>query len=422
MGLDLAGLENYIGRLAKRAAYLKTASISKPQPTHRHLTLYRIHSYRKTSESRYNVQSSLDAREPILSAPFLDAPEWIGSVDTGTLHCKVPIQNFDLFLEKNKDIAFIIFKTYATQRPEPDRIVRETDDVPDITVKESIKPITRELVEAVNLVLGSQDKYGDLWYDFQETSELAAPYLFVFHQRGYPDTLSDTAKQTSREQLTSLWNHVIQKHGDEYITADASLSIGKITSDTIKFLFKPGDILIQRKGDFCLGWVAESWAKHVKTCQNTREKARAAINRTSQNTLYGTENASREMAIERVWVQSWTIPAWNWDFDGNFQRKHQELSFSIVTENDPDPGPGPGTVYASKARTEDAPPTSEDIPISGLEVFPIQYASQEVIQQLRRRGKAFWKCRNRKLVSYENRGNDSQDNTVSNTLRVIMAR
>lgn len=439
LGLDLNQLQNYIGRLAKRATSLKTMPVAKSRPTHRHLTLYRIQSYSRMSETRRNHpdvwdpyhsdpfidapeawRNRPDSRETVLSAPFIDAPEWIGPADTGTLHCKVPIHNFDLFLEKNKDISFIVFKTYAIQRPQPYRIVSETDDVPEITVKESIKPITKELVEGVKLVLGSQDKYVDLRHDFKATSELAAPYLFIFHQRGYPDTLSDSAKQTSREQLTSLWNHVIQKHGDEYTTADASLSTGKVTPDTLKYLFKPGDVVIQRKGDLYSGWVARSWAKHIKTYQTIREKARVVINRTSRIPLYGTETASKEMANERVWVQSWTIPAWNWDFDGNFQRKHQELSFFIVTENDP--GPGPGTVYASKARTEDASSTSEDIPISGLEVFPIQYAPQEVVQQLRRRGKAFWKCRNRKLVSYEDRANDSQDNMVSNTSRVMVAR
>lgn len=439
LGLDLDQLQNYIGRLAKRATSLKMTHVAKSQPTHRHLTLYRIQSCSRMSETRRNHPGSWDpyhsdpfvdapeawrnhpdSRETVISGPFFDAPEWIGPAGTGTLHCKVPIHNFDLFLEKNKDISFIVFKTYATQRPQPDRIVSETDDVPEITVKESIKPITKELVEGVKIVLGSQDKYVDLWHAFKTTSELAAPYLFIFHQRGYPDTLSDSAKQTSQEQLTSLWNHVIQEHGDEYTTADASLSTGRVTSDTLKYLFRPGDVVIQRKGDLYSGWVARSWARHVKTSQTTRQKAPVVITRTSQIPLYGSENASKEMANQRVWVQSWTIPAWNWDFDGNFQRKHQELSFSIVTEKDP--GPGPGTEYASKARTEDVSSTSEDIPISGLEVFPIRYAPQEVVQQLRRRGKAFWKCRNRKLVSYEDRANDSQDSMVSNTFTLMIAR
>lgn len=370
LGLDLDELRNYIGRLAKRATYLKMTCISKSQPTHRHLTLYRIQSYKKTSDPR---QKRPDSWELVLSAPFLDAPEWIGPVDTGVLHCKVPIQNFDLFLEKNKDIAFIVFKTYAVRRPEPDSIASESDNLPEITVNESIKPITKELVEAVRRLLGSQDAYADLWHDFKATLELPAPYLFVFHQRGYTDTQSDTAKQASLEQLALLWSYVIQKHGDEYSTADASLSIGKITSDCVKYLFKPGDILIQRKTDFCLGWVAKSWAKHVETYRTTREKARAIITRTSKVPLYGTEKASKGLVNERVWVQSWRIPAWNWDFDGSFQRKHLDLPFSIVTEDDP--GPGPGTIYASKARVEDAAITPEDIPISGLEVFPIQYAS-----------------------------------------------
>lgn len=406
LGLDLVELQNYIGRLAKRATYLKTTSNSKSRSTHRHLTLYRIRSWKKIPETRRNREEKW---EMVLSLPFLDAPEWIGPVDTGTLHCKVPIQNFDLFLEKNKDIAFIVFKTYAARLADPDRTASETNDLPKITVNESIKPITKVLVEAVRLLLGSQDGYADLLHDFKATSELPAPYLFVYHQRGYTDTLSDTAKQAP--QMTLLWNYVIQKHGGEYTTADASLSSGKVTPASVKYLFKPGDILVQRKKDFCLGWVAKSWARHVETYRSTRENARAIINMTSQITLYGTEQSSKGMSNERLWVQSWTIPAWNWDFDGSFQRKHASLSFSIVTENDP--GPGPGAIYADKSQAAEAAFSPEETPISDLEVFPIQYAPHEVVEQLRRRGKAFWNCRNRKLVSYDEQAKDNQQSMVS---------
>lgn len=416
LGLDIDGLQNYISRLAKRATYLKMTSGSKSQPTHRHLTLYRIQSYTKTFDTR---RSRPDPCDLVLSAPFLDAPEWIGSVDTGALNCKVPIQNFDLFLEKNKDIAFIVFKTYAARRTEPDFIASESDNLPEIIVNESIKPITKELVAAVRLLLGSQDEYTDLWHDFKATLELSAPYLFVFHQRGYTDTLRDPAKQASQEQLMLLWNYVIQKHGDEYTAADALLSSGKITSDCIQYLFKPGDIVIQRKTDFCSGWVAKTWAKHVETRRTSRAKARAIISRTSQIPLYGTERASREMVNESVWVQNWTIPAWNWEFDGNFQRKHLELSISIVTEDHP--GLAPGTTYASKPRADEAVSSPEEIPINGLEVFPVRYAPAEVVQQLRRRGKAFWECRNRQLVSYEEPAKDSQENIVSKSCEVVIA-
>lgn len=417
LGLDLDELQNYISRLAKRATYLKMTSVSRSQSTHRHLTLYRIMSYNRVPESRRKRPDS-DALG--ISPPFLDAPEWMGSVDTGTLHCKAPIQNFDLFMEKNKDISFIVFKTYTARHPEQDRIVLKTDEIPEITIKESIRPITRELIEAVKFVLGSQDKYADLWHDFKAKSELPAPYLFVFHQRGYPGTVSHTAKKSSREQLASLWTYVIHEHGNEYTTADISLSSGKITSGCIKYLFKPGDILVQRKADFCLGWVAKSWAKHVKTYRATREHARAMITKTSQIPLYGTEKASKGMVNERVWVQAWKIPVWNWDFDGSFERHHDELSFSVVTEDDP--GPGPGIKYASRAGDKDSKSTPEPISIKDLEVFPIRYAPQEVVQQLRRRGKAFWQCRKRKLVCYEEHANDSQESMVSNRSEALVAR
>lgn len=425
LDLNLAGGQNYIAQLEKRVKHPKRlgTSSSNPQSTERYRTLYRILSYNRVYSSQGNRQ---DSWQPFLSAPFNDTPEWIGPVHTGPewidpvptgkLHCKDPIQNFDLFLEQNKDLAFIVFKTYTAQLLEPDSFASEENDIPNITVTESIKPITKELIEAVNLHLRSQDEYADLWHNFKKSSELPAPYLFVFHQRRCPDTLGDTATLASQEPLTSLWEYIIKNHGNEYKTVEASLSNGKIASDSIQYLFKPGDILVQRETDFYLGWVAKSWAKHIETYRTTRAQAREIIDNTSRLPPYGMAQAPKRLVNEGVWVQSWTISAWNWDFDGNFQRKHREIRFWIVTEDDP--GPSPGTIYESKAQAKEPMTTPEHILISDLEVFPIKYAPYEIREQLRRRGQASWKCRIRRLVTYEVQSKDSQDSMVSNAFEL----
>ena len=51
--------------------------------------------------------------------------------------------------------------------------------------------------------------------------------------------------------------------------------------------------------------------------------------------------------------------------------------------------------------------------ISDLDVFPIQYASPEIVEECRRRGKMFWKCRKQWLVSYQDKETESIQNLVS---------
>jgi hypothetical protein len=285
LGLDLDELQNYMMRLEKRATDLKSAPVLKSRPTHRHVILYRIDEY-------------------ILSGPFLDAPEWIDHGDgQGTLHCKVPIQNFELYLEKNKDIAFIVFKTYAIQNLAPDDEWQKDEHLV-VTTKECIKPISRELVKAVRLLLRSQDEYADLWHSFEMTQELHAPYLFAFDQRGYPESLREATSQAFQEQLTLLWNYILQKHGDEYRTVSQLLSTSKITSDYLQYLFRPGDILVQRKADSFVGWVSKSRVKLVSTEHTSREEVRGKECTSSRIPLYTPDKMSKAMANEKVWVQS----------------------------------------------------------------------------------------------------------------------
>jgi hypothetical protein len=346
----------------------------------------------------------------VLSPPFFDPPEWIGSTRKGTLRCHVPVENFDLFLEKNKDISFIVYKTYVAPHPAEQDAWTHPDDVPKFKIDESIKPITEELVEAVKVLLTSREEYTDLWQNFKSSKELLAPYLFVYHQRAHWNELRASVTQSSEEQLAMLWTYVIQNHGGEFAAADACISDGKINSKYLQYLFKPGDILVEKRGDSYLGWLSKSWAKYIDTSQTTRGQAMDMNARGSLIPLYGTEEASRRMAREKIWVQNWSVYAWHWEFDGNFQRRDVNLTFSVVEEKVSDSLPASRLkVAAQESALRDAA-----IPIGDLQVFPLQFAPEDVVKQLRRRGRTFWSCRHRKFVSYEGNAVDGQDNMVSN--------
>ncbi|KAI8955849.1 hypothetical protein F4801DRAFT_586532 [Xylaria longipes] len=345
LGLDLVGLQSYITRLEKRAKDLG-APESNPRQNYSYCTLYRILGFEHTSDS----SGCGSARRRGLSSPFFDPPEWIGSSQNGMLRCRIPVENLDLYLEKNKHLSFIVYKTYVL--PEGRQSFFAT------------RRYSQDLIEGIRTLLESKDEYSDLWQNFQGTSELNAPYLFVYHQRTDWDTL--------RGDITS----------------------GKITSKYIQYLFKPGDILIECDGDFHLGWVAKSWVKYKDTSQTTRGQAMDMNTRGSQIPLYGTIEASKRMANEKLWVQNWYVGGWHWEFDGNFQRKEKGLIFSIPEEAN------------SNTSAEDG------IPIQDLRVYPIQHAPAEIVQKLRKRCKTFWNCRVRGFVSYKDHTNDGQENMI----------
>lgn len=119
------------------------------------------------------------------------------------------------------------------------------------------------------------------------------------------------------------------------------------------------------------------------------------------------------MANDKTTLHVCDINVWHWAFDGNFQRQHLTLCLEIPAvengENDTDTkGKGKATAQGDKPHND-----MGEKNISDLNVFPMQYASAEIVANCRRRGKTFWKCRTRSYVSYQATERDSVQNLVS---------
>lgn len=95
-----------------------------------------------------------------------------------------------------------------------------------------------------------------------------------------------------------------------------------------------------------------------------------------------------------------TISAASWAFDGTFERRHVELFISRLTS------------------------TSDDgeFDITDLSVYPMEFASRETIEALRRRGRMFWKCRHRNYVQYTGAIDDGMQVSVCTHLLDLMVR
>lgn len=95
--------------------------------------------------------------------------------------------------------------------------------------------------------------------------------------------------------------------------------------------------------------------------------------------------------------QEWRLDAWHWELDGEFHRKTDTLSVSIDSESNREHG----------------------VPIDTLDIFPLKYASDATFDQLRRRGRSFWQCRKRALVSYKGDEDTIDSNLVSNHFDIL---
>ncbi|KAI1451691.1 hypothetical protein F4805DRAFT_473407 [Annulohypoxylon moriforme] len=375
--LGLTELQSYIARLEKRAKQLE-GSTSKFEQTYRFQVLYRI-----------NDQSGAPDE-----STYFDKPEWLDDQhQMVALRSRDPVKNFDLFLERNKEISFLVYRTYVVSTPVP-----KTPS--ELTVLETIRPIHEDLISAVSAVLGSKEEYAEDGKAFRRTLQLHAPYLFVFHQRNERDLIQSSLSEACQQHMRILWDYIIQECGHEYTAADDCLLRGMVTTKYVNYMFKPGETLVQRNGDQYIGWVAKSWAIPVAYPELIERNATYGTKREFVTPTSNPQSILRQRRNDKVIMQEWEIDVWNWAFDGKFQPKGRVLKFSAPVLAD----------------ARDAASASEvalgeySIPITDLEVFPISHAPKELFDRLQRRGQIFWRCRNRWLVSY--RDSDNGNNSV----------
>lgn len=411
--LDLQKLQEYIELLQAKAQRFE--AIRKEQAPSRYQILYR--TQQKESVQHRPGPSKLEDR---YSLPFFDHPELVqGQGKASRIRCNLPMNNFDLYLEKNKDVAFIVYRNFDTdsasilaKRGIDDATSGRAAHLPQHT-SETVQPVSRDLIEAIKTLLSAREEYAELLREYSTSYELPAPYLFIYHSRKSLEEFENSLPLSAKTQLSLLSNYVTEQYADEYAAADSLLSQSKISPEYVHYLFKPGDLLLSRVDGQYMGYVATSWPKICWDKKVSRMRATASQNGI-EIPLYRSKSAAARMATDKVTVYGCNISAWHWAFDGNFQRHHEKLCLEVPAVEDE----GKNATDAkgkNSVETEgkEHKPELREKNISELSVFPIQYASAEIVDKCRRRGKTFWKCRNRSYVSYQDSEMESIQNLVS---------
>ncbi|KAL3467065.1 P-loop containing nucleoside triphosphate hydrolase protein [Aspergillus heterothallicus] len=290
---------------------------------------------------------------------FFEAPGWKRQEDAyrhyilqfGSEGVKV-----DEYLESNSHIVFVIFKNYAREAPNglSTRTVRMAKKkhllLPE---SESLLFVSEDMIAAVQAYLDSQPSFHKLFPDFDATAEIHTPYLFWFTFRAaYPSTLKRLSTPHRRlMKVFAKW--ISDNHGEEYAHVDDELLRGRIANGTMKFLIKPGDTLVSEEYGRYQAYLATSWAKEVNT---TKVQSRSTPG---------------------IAARRWEVSAWSHEVDGTFYEKDTILVFDLEFQ-DPE----------------------DKVDLRGLSLVPIQYTDIETSFQLQERGKDYWRCRERRLVSY----------------------
>ncbi|TPX09081.1 uncharacterized protein E0L32_001657 [Thyridium curvatum] len=285
---------------------------------------------------------------------YFDHPQWVfGDGESKALKSNMPVRSIDAYLERRPEIGFVVFRHY---NPSTMKAPEVTDDEegslsPIGHTSEHIETRTPNLVAAFKKLskFGSNNFKVEHGTVIADSISLSSPYLAIFHSREILAEFLATLPSNERASLQLLLEYILCELNNEYESVDKLLGKGTITSSSIEYLFKPGDLLLKGKGNDICGYLATSWLDHsTRPLKETAEMKRKSC---------------------------WSIVCEHWDFDGVFSHRKTILQFSLDSDQ------------------------SSELKIDELDVKPLRSGDQAT-ETLRRRGEMFWKCRFRHFVSY----------------------
>ena len=413
--LDLQKLQEYIELLQVKAREYET--VQKEKTPSKFQIIYRI---KRTDEIHdHDRKDPKTVKKVEKYMPFFDHPEWVKGQGTARrIRSNLPLNNFDLYLEKNKDVAFIVYRNFDTDSPsimaKPGTDGAKSDTATHLPQysSETIEPVNEDLIEAIENLLRSRQEYTETLRKFFKSYELAAPYLFIYHSRKSLEDFQNNLPLPAKAQISLLLKYVTKEYADEYAAADSLLAQGRISPGLVRYLFKPGDLLVSRVNGQYMSYVSTSWPMIHSKKDVSRMQANSSGNGTRLS-LYGSHEADARMAADKVTIHVCKVDAWHWAFDGNFQRIHDKLELELPAIEDGENATDVKGKVTVATQGKERKPRLGERSISDLNVFPMQFASAELVEKCRRRGKTFWKCRTRNYVSYQDSGMESIQNLVS---------
>lgn len=366
---------------------------------------------------------------------YFDHPEW--TEGHKSIISRIPVKNLDLFLERNKSIVFIVYRDFEPSSTR--KVETKIASSPPKNVRESIRPVNRRLRKIFESILAQDWRYESYLHHLRQTGEINAPYLFVYHNRSHWKDMMAQFPRTVREHLNLFAIYVSDNYGEEYTMADTHFARREISTELVKYFFQPGDILVSRATGQYRGYIANSWpqdsasapvrgSKHLPyqramhgakqshwqsddddsgldttdvesvssdSADDDKKGPEAVLLNFPSFRMPRSASAKKEKHEKYVSARGsskeFPINVFKWSFDGDFKREADKIILKLSRS------------------AENASTNAKVWSIDDLEIYPLSFAPPAVAQKLRRRGKMFWECRKRCLISYRETSTDAHD-------------
>ena len=309
---------------------------------------------------------------------YLEPPQWKEGEDGPSLQANLPLQNVAHYLEQHPEITFIFYKDYKQQPPKDPAQIISKDGVfrPAEPFRESLSLISEHIISAVEIVAQRLPEFYDLFPEIDLQKEIRAPYLFAYYSIPFFKKIQSYLSPLQNDLLSQLTDSILASHGKEYMEANRLSDKGVVTRRLMKYLVRPGDVLVKKDPVTPRAYMATTWAT-----EDTEDKSGfdpiSDEFKEAQNQKMRTKRGLSSVLPEKK-KYSWNVEAWSWSFDGVFTRTTAVIHIFLYVSGD-----------------------DIQVHINDLNYYPIKYGSSELQTLLETRGRMFWKCRNRHFVSYQ---------------------
>ncbi|KAF5484707.1 putative AAA domain-containing protein [Colletotrichum siamense] len=295
---------------------------------------------------------------------YLSEPEWMVNEDDTRLSARSLLMDPERYIEKEKDISFVVYKCYSEDH-QRDAVVEArkfSGPLPlPVPAYEDILLTSKETVEAVEAFFALHPASRQEFPKVNTSDRLSAPFIWWYHHR--KSNKIECLPPRQAELVNALVGHIEKAYAPLYDNIDEQFSRGFVSNGSMEYLFRPGQVLISFTDGVPQGHIAISRPFHY--AKEPDDSATGPI-------------PKRHPDPPEKFLSQWNISSRSISYRGNFVRVEEQLKIEFETETE-----------------------NGEIGISRLPVIPLEFTSEAVQEQLILRGQTFWKCRQKRLISYQ---------------------
>ncbi|KAK1454888.1 hypothetical protein CMEL01_03648 [Colletotrichum melonis] len=298
---------------------------------------------------------------------YLSEPEWMVHQNDIRLGARFLLMDPEGYIEKEKDISFVVYKCYSEehQRYAVEEARKSSGPLPNPEpAYQDILLTSEEMVEALQAFFALHPESYQEFPKANTHDRLSAPFIWWYRHRRSSKIESLPRRQA--ELVNGLVSHIEEAYATLYDNIDEQLCRGYVSNTSMEYLFRPGQVLISFTDGVPQGHIALS-------------RPRSHGDEPSDNYILPASKGRQDST--RKYLSLWTISSRSISYRGEFVRVRHGLKIEFETDT-----------------------KNGEIDISSLPVIPLEYTSQALQKRLMRRGQKFWKCREKRLISYRGTG------------------